>query len=68
MRRLDEIVAEMLAGARERVVTEQEGVASNDDERPVDLAKSERFVRIAAEMNEAARKRKNRRRRRAKVG
>lgn len=68
MRRLDDIVAEMLAGVRQRVVTEQECVASNDDERAVDLAKSARFVRIAAELNEAARKRKNRRRRRVKAG
>lgn len=67
MRRLDEIVAEMLAGVRQRLVTEQEGVAGNDD-APVDLAKSKRFVRIAAELNEAARKRKNRRRRRVKAG
>lgn len=68
MRRLDEIVADMLGSVRQRVVTEQEGVASNDDERAVDRAKSARFVRIAAELNEAARKRKNRRRRRAKMG
>lgn len=68
MRRLDEIVADMLAGVGQRLVTKHEGVASNDDERLADLAKSERFVAIARELNEAARKRKNRRRRRVKAG
>lgn len=31
MQRLDEIVAQLLAGARQRIVTEHECVASNDD-------------------------------------
>lgn len=67
MRRLDELVRELVESARARVVTEHACVASNDDE-PIDEAKRAKFLAIARELNETARKRRNRRRRRAKAG
>ena len=62
MRRLDSIVAELLAGVRARIdVEELKGVADNDNTRV-----SPRFQRVAAELEELRRK-GNRRRRRRKV-
>ena len=67
MERLDEIMARVLPGLRAMIVKEEGRVASNDD-APVDPARTAKFVAIARELNESARKRRNRKRRRVKAG
>ncbi len=60
MRRLDSIVAELLAGVRARIdAQELKGVADNDN------GTGPRFQRVAAELEE--RGRRNRRKRRRKT-
>lgn len=62
MRRLDSIVAELLAGVRARIDAEElKGVADNDN------GTGPRFLRVAAELEELGRRR-NRRKRRRKTG
>lgn len=61
MRRLDSIVAELLAGAKARIEVEKNGVAANDN-----VPNGERFARIVEELGATERPRNRRRKRGAK--